>query len=346
MFKGIIVGLGGRAKSWLRACHESADVELIGYVDPVEAQREQAISDFSVDPGSVFANLEDAIDAGGADFVLDVTPPVVHERIATTAFAAGLHVIEEKPLSDDFAAAQRMVTAAAQANRTYMITQNYRFGELPRTMHRLLKEGRIGNPEMLSLDFFATWAHKPGTHYTTMPFPLLTDMGIHHFDLLRYVTDREPVRVTTQSWNPTWGWHAGDAGHSAVIEFTGGLIVAYQALGSSVGRRTGSFGSWRFDGPQGSLSWQNDRGLWIERTFPTDKTVQEEIPIESPNPAQPAVVLQEFASALNEGREPECSGQDNIRSLALCLAAVQSARAKRTVEIAEFLEGGGLAATV
>jgi hypothetical protein len=47
----------------------------------------------------IFPILSAAI-AGTQRFRLDVTPPAVHHEIALEAFAAGLHVIGEKPLSD------------------------------------------------------------------------------------------------------------------------------------------------------------------------------------------------------------------------------------------------------
>ena len=49
-------------------------------------------------------------------------------------------------------------------------------------------------------------------------------------------------------------------------------------------------------------------------------------------------ILAEFIAAIREGREPECSGKDNLKSLAIVFAAIQSAEENRTVEIAEFME--------
>jgi predicted dehydrogenase len=43
--------------------------------------------------------------------------------------------------------------------------------------------------------------------------------------------------------------------------------------------------------------------------------------------------LAELAAAIREGREPETSGQDNLRSLALVLAAIESARTRLAVEL-------------
>ncbi len=65
--------------------------------------------------------------------------------------------------------------------------------------------------------------------------------------------------------------------------------------------------------------------------------MREQIPLD-PQPArgQDAVLL-EFLTAVSEGRQPECNGRDNPRSLALVFAAVKSAKENREVDIAELL---------
>jgi predicted dehydrogenase len=48
-------------------------------------------------------------------------------------------------------------------------------------------------------------------------------------------------------------------------------------------------------------------------------------------------VLVEFVSAVREGREPECSARDNLRTLAMVFGAIESARRQQWVELAELL---------
>ncbi|MFA0778401.1 MAG: hypothetical protein PVTTEEND_002115, partial [Candidatus Fervidibacter sp.] len=42
-------------------------------------------------------------------------------------------------------------------------------------------------------------------------------------------------------------------------------------------------------------------------------------------------------SAVREGREPECSARDNLRTLAMVFGAIESARRQQWVELAELL---------
>ncbi|MFP6719206.1 MAG: Gfo/Idh/MocA family oxidoreductase [Candidatus Poribacteria bacterium] len=242
----------------------------------------------------------------------------------------------EKPLSDDFEAAKRIVDASIQAKKTHMVPQNYRFGTQPRTTHRLLKEGIIGAPNQVKVGFYRAWATQPGTHYTTMSYPLITDMGIHHFDLLRYVMDCEPVAVHARTWNPPWGFHAGDAGHTAIIDFEGGLVATHHALGSPTGKSSPWNGEWRIEGPEGSLTWEEDQ-IFHTRDYPANQRRRQEIPHDNLPLIGQDAILMELLSAVNENREPECSGQDNLKSLAIVFAAIRSSKENRTVKISELL---------
>lgn len=332
--RGIVVGLGGRARSWVQVCRRTEGVELVGFVEPVDANREAAREQLELPPSQLFRTLEEALEAVRADFVLDVTPPAAHEAVAVTAFRAGLHVLQEKPLSDDWEAAKRTVAEAERHRRTYMITQNYRFGAVPRSTRPLLEAGRIGRPEQGVMIFYRAWATRPGTHYTTMAFPLIKDMGIHHFDLLRYVLGQEPVEVRATTWNPSWGWHAGHASHTVEILFDGGCRITHHACGCSVGLPTSWNGELRLEGPEGSLTWEQDR-IFVTTARPGEPVQREEVPLREVPPGQDAC-LAEFLAAVREGREPECSGRDNLRSLAIVFAAVRSSQEGRPVRISDL----------
>ena len=53
--------------------------------------------------------------------------------------------------------------------------------------------------------------------------------------------------------------------------------------------------------------------------------------IDGPNP-----VLNEFVRAIQEDREPECNAADNLKSMSMVFAAVQSAREGREILISDL----------
>lgn len=185
------------------------------------------------------------------DFVLDVTSPESHREIALASFGAKLPLLQEKPMSDHYRSAAEIAAAGKRAGCIHMVAQNLRFSALPRLTRRLLDGAAIGTPGQLDILFARPWADYPRTHYVTEPWMFLLDMSCHHFDTLRYVVGAEPEAVRVVSWNPAWGWHAGDASHVAVFEFPDGLMAIHRATGCSNGAVTPWHGKLAYRGSGG-----------------------------------------------------------------------------------------------
>jgi len=159
--KAILTGLGGQGLSWLGDIRKRDDVEIVAFVEPFDASITRAVEKHAVPREAIFPSLDDAIKNTQADFVLDVTPPAVHHEVAFKAFEAGLHVLGEKPLSDNFQTAKDVALAGHKAGLKHMITQNYRFGDQPRTTRKVLSDGMIGQPGQVDINFFMPWADNP-----------------------------------------------------------------------------------------------------------------------------------------------------------------------------------------
>jgi predicted dehydrogenase len=325
-----------RGRHWVESVKKNSSIELVALVDSSAEQLAKA-ADLGVPEDACMMDLDDAIERVDADFVLDITPPAVHHIIAEKAFGRGLHVLGEKPLSDNFGNARTTLQKGREAGVKHMITQNYRFGPPPRCVHRVIKEGIIGTPEQCDMRFYMDWADLPETHYVTEPYMLINDMMVHHFDLMRYVLDANPIAVQAITWNQSWGWHAGDAAHAIVFEFQGGLHATHVSCGCAVGSTTPWNGDWRIEGAGGSLDWVGDR-IYHNHLHKTDTPVENN-EIEIPDvPAPDQAILDEFVGAIREDRDPECSAGDNIHSLAMVFAAIRSAEEGRRVEIRELLD--------
>jgi predicted dehydrogenase len=331
----IITGLGGRGLYWVNEMKNRADCEMVGYVEPWDKNRARAIEQYSIPAEQIFESIDAALEAVDADFVLDVTPPAVHHEVAAKAFAKGLHVLGEKPLSDDFATARKVVEQGKAAGVKHMITQNYRFTSQPRTTRPLIESGLIGKPGQCDVRFYIPWADFPGTHYVTEPFMLINDMMVHHFDMMRYVLGQDPESVQAITWNQPWGWHAGDAAHAIVFRYADGLVATHVACGCAVGSQTGWNGLWRIEGPQGSLDWHANGSITRSQLHRTEKPVEENVELLQVKDGAQAI-LDEFFAAIKEDRNPECSAEDNLQSLAMVFGAIQSAKEKREVKLSEL----------
>jgi predicted dehydrogenase len=332
------VGLGGWGRDWAqRVVPEVPEVDLVGYVDSDPSGLARLREALPVEPERCFVNLETAIEATRPEAVLVTATLPGHAPVTRAALAAGLHVLVEKPFAETMDVGRQLVELAAAQRKLLMVSQNYRFFPAARKVAELVSEGRLGQLHEVSIDFRR---YSPGTvggpgrhHFEDQP--LLVDMSIHHFDLLRFILDTEPERIYCQAWNPDWSAFSGPSVAVAAIDF-GHIVVSYRGSWVSTGPVTPWSGEWRMDFEHGQLFWtsRDDEGARRDRVV-----------IQKPNHKPRAVplpvlaqtdrwgTLTEFAHAVREGREPECSGRDNLGTLGLVAAAVESAALKQPVEI-------------
>jgi predicted dehydrogenase len=166
--------------------------------------------------------------------------------------------------------------------------------------------------------------------------PLLVDMSIHHFDLLRLILAREPERIYCEAWNPDWSAFSGPSVAVSSIDFGADIVVSYRGSWVSTGPATPWSGEWRMDFQHGHIFWtsRDDDGARRDRVV-VHKPDRKPRVIPLPVLAQTDRVgtLAEFVRAIHEGREPECSGRDNLGTLALVAAAVESAKRGQPVDV-------------
>jgi predicted dehydrogenase len=202
-----------------------------------------------------------------------------------------------------------------------MVAQNYRYHApvqtLYHTLHRSAEQGGFGAIGAVKVDFFK------GPHFggfrEEMPYPLIIDMAIHHFDLMRFFLGRDPVALYGRSWNPAWSWFKGDASAAVTLDFGGDVVVSYNASWCSQGQATPWNANWRFECAEGVVALTDDQV--------TTQRVDGELvlvpPMEPQRLAQ-AYLLHEFYEAVTLGKPPVTTCQDNIKSLAIVFDVIQS----------------------
>ena len=261
--------------------------------------------------------------------------------LALEALAAGKHVLLEKPFAPTLADARRAVDAAAAQGKMLMISQNYRFYPAARTVAALVREGTLGAVGAVNVDFrrYANIAPAADHRHYALRQPLLLDMAIHHFDLMRMLLGREPQQVNCHTSNPPWSRFTDPAAATATIEFDGGTLVSYRGSWVSPSPQTFWDGEWRMECERGEIFWtgRDDQGTGGDRVTvrllgkPARRVKLPELPA-----IDQAGSLKAFAQAIHTGQEPETSGRANIGSLALTFATIESATAGLTVPVPQL----------
>ena len=137
-----LVGCGAIAEWHWNAIRAAAPrVRVAACVDPSLA-RSAALAEKT--GGAPFPSLAAAVAAHAADAVAILVPHHLHEPLALEAFAAGLHVLLEKPMATTLDGCARILTAARDAGTVFMLAENAQYWPGVVRAKALLDEGAIG----------------------------------------------------------------------------------------------------------------------------------------------------------------------------------------------------------
>jgi predicted dehydrogenase len=322
------VGAGGFGATWLRALSTMGDeAELVGLVDHAPPILEAAGGDAGVPPGARYTDLAAALATDGADMALVVVPPEAHRPVATACLSAGLPVLVEKPLAGRWEDCLALADTADRAGRELAVSQNYRYRPVIETARQVLASGRLGAIGQAQVEFRLHHDFR-GTFRETMQHPLILDMAVHHFDLIRWVTGLEPRSVAAHTWNPPWSQFAGDASAICLFTMDNGARVVYTASWHPRGQVTDWNCVWRVEGERGYLVLDRD----VIRVYegddphrPGSRDEEEVVPLVAMPRSDQAAVLVAFAEAVRSGRPAATTARDNLHSIEMVFAAVEAA---------------------
>lgn len=332
MLRIIQVGMGGWGRDWAKhVILPDETVALVACVDADPAALELARRQLDLPAERTFAGLAAALAATDAEAVLITANLPGHVPLAGEALHAGKHVLLEKPFAPSVAEARQVVEIAAARDRVLMISQNYRFYPAVQAVRALVREGSLGAVGVVTVDFrrYANTVAANANHrHYTLHQPLLADMAIHHFDLMRAVLGQEPVEVACRAWNPPWSNFQDPAAAVATIRFDGGALVSYRGSWVSPGPQTAWAGEWRMECAGGEIAWtsRDNSGAGVDRVTvrPLGKRARR-----LALPALPQIdragSLRAFARAVATGAPPESTGRDNLGSISLMHTAIAAA---------------------
>ena len=326
----IQVGIGGMGNTWLGALRRSPQVEYAGFVEINDEIARAQAKTFTLDPTLIFRSLPEALEAVEADAVINVTPPEVHREICVGALEAGLPVLTEKPLAGNLEDARAIVESANATGVLCAVAQNYRYRPVTQTIKAALAGGELGRLAALRAEFYR------GPHFggfrEEMRHPLIVDMSIHHFDLMRFFLGSNAAAINAWSWNPPWSWFAGDASAAAQIQFANGVQATYAGSWCSQAMETSWNANWRFECERGVLLVEDDR-VFIQRLLGVDEGARGtasahddkgEIPLIRMEREGQDYLLQEFYEAVKNGAAFGTTAQDNIHTMEFVFGVVEA----------------------
>ncbi len=272
----------------------------------------------------------------------DVQPDLIL-RAAQRCHVRG--ILAQKPLALSVKQAKACVEACEQAGIVLAVNQNMRYDQSVRALKSLLNRGDLGTPVLATLDMRAIphwmpWSEKLDSLATFV-------MSIHHLDTFRYWFG-SPTRVLASTRpDPRTTFDHTDGINLYILEYDSGLRAASWDDVWTGPAREGSAGDigirWRVEGTdglaRGTIGWPS----YPERTPSTlDYTTRQSSDWISPRwpevwfPDAFVGTMAQLLCALEDGKEPEIGGRDNLETIALCEAVFTAAREHRVVTMQEF----------
>ncbi len=320
----LVVGCGSIGRRHARLLTEHPQVELL-VCDLLEENLQAALEEA---PGSRgFSDFDEAL-ATGPDAVFVCTPNHLHRPMAVAALEAGCHVMCEKPIADTIESAEAIVEAADAADTMLTVGYSLRSHAGLQRMLELIEEGTCGT--------IVGGRAMVGTYFTLMcattPYRLEEENALiidytHLLDYLALLIG-PIVRVSAESVT------MGDLEMLPTPNVFSVLCV----------HESGALSQMHADYvqlPQRSMAEVfGDRAVlaydWQEyelRIFHRDRPGYEVERVVTARDDIYRVQIAEFLEQIHGDRVPICTAQEGLDALRAAMAAVQSAREHRAIDL-------------
>ena len=314
----------------------------------------------------------EVIQRADIDIVDICAPGWLHAEIAVAALNAGKHVLVEKPLANNAAEAEDMVTAAqlARAGGTHsMVGFNYRRVPALALARKLITEGKVGQVRQVRACYLQDWLADARSAMSwrlrkeTAGSGALGDIAAHVIDQVQYLLDDTVTDVSGRlhTYIPSRPGPHGpepvtvDDAVWAMLSLAGGAVASVEVSRVALGRKNslrmevfGSEGSLAFDLEKiNELQFFDGSADIRQQGFTRILVTEPEHPYLAAWWPQGHVIgwehsfthqIRDFLAAIESGTEPTPSFEEGLQ-VQRVLAAVEASAAENGIIVA-------LAATV
>lgn len=178
----------------------SSELEFVGLCD-INGKRVEAGRKLIGVDCPTFTNFDEMLAKSKPDLLMVTTVDSTHHEFIINALSKGIDVITEKPMVTEATQAQAILDAEKKYNRKITVAFNYRYSPKHQKMKEILDSGEIG--KITSVDFSWYLDVRHGADYFRRWHRLKSKGGslwvhkaTHHFDLVNWWLNADPVEVT------------------------------------------------------------------------------------------------------------------------------------------------------
>ena len=290
-----------------------------------------------------YSDLDSLLADSRVDAVFIASPNHLHAPQTIKAAAAGKHVLAEKPMANTVSDAAAMVSACRDHGVKLGIGFELRFHPAHLWARRVIDDGAIGRirlahgqwgrgnrgePEHLPRTGLRQWWETPELIGDAS---VLVGLGVHVFDLFRFLLRDEVVEVLAMTDGQTSGQPLEHIATIALRMKSG--AIAQVMCGRMLPDTQNDLALYGSDG-----RFSTRATIWEARLGHAEvvsATVNENEAYEYDYLANFVDELNDFRDALDSDRDPSATGEDGLKATQITAAAIESAKTRKVVKVQE-----------
>ena len=321
-----LVGAGRRGLEWAREIASAPEWRLTACVDADAGALARAARELALPDSACFTTLPEALEATPCDAAIVATPPDRHREPCEIALGRGLGVLVEKPFTVSLEDAQALVDLSSSRDAPIVVGQNLRYTRAHRAVRRLVSSGALGEIRMVVCQSYR--APQAASWRDTFEDMIVWEVAVHHLDALRF-TVGELSGVMAESFGTTPGRSL-----QAMLAFEGGARGLYVATYESSGHEFFERGQEYYERVVGDRATLHVLHRWL--VLCPRGGMPRLVRRGRRETSEERVLLEQLRRALETGETPECSGADNLRTVAAVEACAVSVTEGRWVDPREL----------
>ena len=305
-----VIGTGFWGENQVRVFRQSRMADLVGICDSNRKRAEEMGTKYSV---PWYSDLSKFLRVPELEAVTVCTPTQTHLKVGLQAIEAGKNLLVEKPMTGEERAADRLVNSAKKAGVKLLVGFIERFNPGVRVVKKMLTQRVVGDVIIATGRRVARWPIRIGD------VGVVKDTAIHDIDAMRYLLEEEVSAVFAQTGSLRT--HSYEDYAEIMLRFkkgTTGFIDANWLTPRKVRTLiiTGSDATINLDYITQEITLENSQRL-VKPFTPWAEPLKLE--------------LENFMTTTLRDTEEAPSGEDAIKAIRICDAALRSGKSKTLV---------------
>ena len=307
-----VVGTGFWGENQVRVLRQNPLSELVGICDNNEKRAREIGTKYGV---PWYSDVDKFLRIKNLEAVTVCTPTQTHLKVGLRVMETGRSVLIEKPMTGEEHSAVKLVNTAKKTGVKLLVGFIERFNPGVRSVKQMLKKKMVGGIIIATGRRVARWPIRIGD------VGVIKDTAIHDIDAMRYLFDEEVSSVYAQTGS--LGRHSFEDYAEIMLRFSAGTTGFLDANWLTPRKVrtliiTGSEATINLDYITQEITLENSQRL-VKPYTPWAEPLKLE--------------LENFLNTVHKDTLPSPSGEDAVRAIRVCNAALESGKTKQLLRL-------------